>query len=93
MSMNELDIKQILHNNEVFVNEINQLMHNEGIIIDDRMEIIINLLNNYLYNKRISKKISKKIVTEILSIIKTTSIDKNEIAQILFIFTVIKKQK
>ena len=82
MTISEVDIKQILYNNDVFVNDINQLMHNEGIIMNDRMDIIINLLNNYLYNSKLSDEIPKKIATEILSILKTITIDKNEIAQI-----------
>ena len=93
MTISEVDIKQILYNNDVFVNDINQLMHNEGIIIDDRMDIIINLLNNYLYNSKISDEIPTKIASEILSILKTITIDKNEIAQILFMFYCNKKTK
>lgn len=93
MAISKLDIKQILYNNDVFVNDINQLMHNEGIIMNDRMDIIINLLNNYLYNSKIPDEIPKKIATEILSILKTITIDKNEIAQILFMFYCNKKTK
>ena len=93
MTISEVDIKQILYNNDVFVNDINQLMHNEGIIMDDRMDIIINLLNNYLYNSKIPDEIPTKIATEILSILKTITIDKNEIAQILFMFYCNKKTK
>ena len=83
----------ILFNNDVFVNEINQILHNAGIIMDNRLDIIMNIMNNHLYNKTITVDISNKIVIKILNILKLITIDRNEISQILFMFYCNKKTK
>ena len=92
-TIQKVDIKTIIKNNGIFVSEINQLLHNEGIIMDDRLDIIIDILNHCLYDNPITITISEKIITEIVTLIKSVSIDKEEIAQVLFMFYCNKKVK
>jgi len=87
------DIKMIVKNNSIFVDEINQLLHNGGIIMDDRLDIVTNIMNHCLYAKPITVDISKKLICDIISLINSISIDKDEIAQILFMFYCNKKVK
>lgn len=86
-------IDNIIKRNNLFVNEINQFLHNEGIEINNRLDIIIDVLNHCLYNKKIVLNISKNIVLQLIKYINTISIDNDEIFQILFMFYCNKKTK
>lgn len=86
-------IKNIINNNNIFVSEINQLLHNEGVIMDDRLDIVINIVNHCLYDKKIELNISKKVADEIIALVKSVSIDRAEVMQILFMFYCDKKVK
>jgi len=89
-------VESIVKINSLFVNEINQLLHNEGIEINNRLEIIMKILNHCLYNKDISslnEVISKQLISQLTTLIQSISIDKEEIFQILFMFYCDKKTK
>ena len=86
-------VKNIINNNNIFVSEINQLLHNEGVIMDDRLDIVINIVNHCLYDKKIELNISKKVADEIIALVKSVSIDRDEVMQILFMFYCDKKVK
>jgi predicted RNA methylase len=86
-------INKIIKNNNVFVTEINQLLHNEGILLDNRLEIIIDILNNSLYETEIVSEISEPLKDKISSIINSVTIDNDEIFQILFMFYCNKNNK
>lgn len=86
-------IHKIIKNNNVFVTEINQLLHNEGILQDNRLEVIIDILNNSLYETEIVSEISDALKDKISSIINSVTIDNDEIFQILFMFYCNKNNK
>jgi len=86
-------IHKIIKNNNVFVTEINQLLHNEGILLDNRLEVIIDILNNSLYKTEIVSEISAPLKDKISSIINSVTIDNDEIFQILFMFYCNKNNK
>ena len=86
-------INKIIKNNNVFVTEINQLLHNEGILLDNRLEVIIDILNNSLYETEIVSEISAPLKDKISSIINSVTIDNDEIFQILFMFYCNKNNK
>ena len=88
-----VNIAQIIRNNNIFVDEINQLLHNEGVEINNRLDIIIALLNKKVYGIETDISISKKLSQQIYSLIDSVSIDKDEIYQILFMFYCNKKTK
>ena len=92
--MNERpDVKSIIKNNTIFVGEINQLLHNEGIEINNRLDIILQYINNGLYETEIEVGLSDKTHHRILELSNSVSIDRNEIYQILFMFYCNKKTK
>ena len=43
--MDNISIKEIIRNNNSFLDNINQNLHNAGILFDERINIIIYLLN------------------------------------------------
>ena len=55
-----VNIAQIIRNNNIFVDEINQLLHNEGVEINNELDIIIALLNKKVYGIETDISISKK---------------------------------
>jgi len=70
--------------NSKFVDDINQEMHNEGINIINRYDIVINILNKTYDQDR--NTISKKLYTFINNIFDNITINKREIYQIVFMF-------
>ena len=84
---------QTIKNNSIFVNEINQLLHNEGVNKDDRLEYIMDIMNHYIYKKELKVDVPENVLEEIVSLIDSISINKNEISQILFMFYCNKKVK
>ena len=61
--------------------------------MDDRLDIVINIVNHCLYDKKIELNISKKVADEIIALVKSVSIDRDEVMQILFMFYCDKKVK
>jgi type I restriction enzyme M protein len=80
-----------IKNNDILVDNINQLLHNDGIEFNSRLEIIIQILN-YIFHKDetlILNNINKKIMDLLINV----SISKSEIYQKIFMFYGDKKTK
>ena len=73
---------EFIKNNHSFVQNINQILHNESIIRSERYNIIMSILFNNKYNKDIDIDIYNKIK----NILKNISLNKHEIFQIVFMF-------
>lgn len=86
-------IDQTIHQNNVFVGDINQLLHNHGIPMENRLEIILDAFNYCLYKTEIKTDTSRELIDQIIQIIQSITIDKDEIIQILFMFYCNKKTK
>ena len=86
-------MEKIIKNNTIFVDEINQLLHNAGINKDNRLEYIMDIMNYYIYKKELKINLDKGVLNEIIALIDSISINKNEISQILFMFYCNKKVK
>ena len=84
-NMNKTKIQKIIQtkikNNTKFLDEINQVLHNNSIDLNKRYDIIISILLN-----KETPNIKKEIVDFIRNKFDNTSIDKNEIYQIIFMF-------
>lgn len=92
-SISDIDIKKIIKANNAVVEDVNQILHNEGIEFTCRLDIIVNFLNHKYYGKKLDVNISTEIVKEILSLLDILIIDKNELFQKLFMFYCNKKTK
>lgn len=80
-----------IKNNDILVDNINQLLHNEGIEFNSRLDIIIQILNYIFYNEEsiLFNDINKKIMELLINV----SISKSEIYQKIFMFYGDKKTK
>jgi len=89
-----LDIKNIIKANNIIVEDINQLLHNEGIEFNSRLDIIVEFINNKYYGKEITvDTISNSLANEIIKKLDILVIDKNELFQKIFMFYCNKKTK
>lgn len=89
-----LDIKNIIKANNIIVEDINQLLHNEGIEFNSRLDIIVEFINNKYYGKEITPDtISNSLADEIVKKLDVLVIDKNELFQKIFMFYCNKKTK
>lgn len=89
-----LDIKNIIKDNNIIVEDINQLLHNEGIEFNSRLDIIVEFINNKYYSKEITADtISNSLASEIIKKLDVLVIDKNELFQKIFMFYCNKKTK
>ena len=89
-----LDIKNIIKANNIIVEDINQLLHNEGIEFNSRLDIIVEFINNKYYGKEIiNNVINNTLVNEIVKKFDVLVIDKNELFQKIFMFYCNKKTK
>lgn len=89
-----LDIKNIIKANNIIVEDINQLLHNEGIEFNSRLDIIVEFINNKYYSKDITADtISNTLADEISKKLDVLVIDKNELFQKIFMFYCNKKTK
>lgn len=82
--MTSKEIKQFIKYNNIIVDEINQILHNNGIIFDKRIDIILQLMD-YKFNN-VELDIKDKLKTTLIDIIKYVSISKTEIFQKIFMF-------
>ncbi len=87
------DIKNIIKANNVIIEDINQLLHNEGIEFNSRLNIIVEFINNKYYDKNITINISETLTNKIIKILDIIVIDKNELFQKIFMFYCDKKTK
>ena len=89
-----LDIKNIIKANNIIVEDINQLLHNEGIEFNSRLDIIVEFINNKYYGKEIiNNVINNTLANEIVKKLDVLVIDKNELFQKIFMFYCNKKTK
>jgi hypothetical protein len=89
-----LDIKNIIKANNIIVEDINQLLHNEGIEFNSRLDIIVEFINNKYYGKEITPDtISNSLAEDIVKKLDILVIDKNELFQKIFMFYCDKKTK
>ena len=89
-----MNIEDVIKANNIFVDNINQLLHNEGVEFNSRLQIIINHLNHCLYETKIEYTlINESTSNNILQLIHSVSINKHELFQILFMFYCNKKTK
>jgi len=75
-------VKQKIKNNTKFLDEINQYLHNKGIEIVKRYEIVTNIL----LCKHATTLTDDETIDWVNQKLSTVSIDKNEIFQIVFMF-------
>ena len=79
--------------NDEFVNDINQILHNAGIEFSKRLDIILECINYSLYKIEIKTNITQYLKDKIVNIVKSITINKNEVFQILFMFYCNKNSK
>ena len=48
-----MKVEDVIKSNNIFVDNINQLLHNEGVEFNSRLQIIISHLNHCLYETKI----------------------------------------
>lgn len=90
----DLNIKNIIKANNIIVEDINQLLHNEGIEFNSRLDIIVDFINSKYYGKDIATStISDTVADEIVKKLDILVIDKNELFQKIFMFYCNKKTK
>ena len=75
-------VKQKIKNNTKFLDEINQYLHNKGIEIVERYEIVTNIL----LCKDATTLTDDETIDWVNQKLSTVSIDRNEIFQIVFMF-------
>lgn len=75
-----MDVQKVITTNAKFLDDINQFLHNAGIIFENRIDIILELLNG-------SFKITPEAVQQpLLDILHTVSLSKEELFQKVFMF-------
>jgi|TARA_R110002074_G_scaffold154287_1_gene309762 type I restriction enzyme M protein len=75
-------IQEKIKNNTKFLDEINQYLHNKGVELVKRYDIIIGIL----LKKETTNVTSDEIIEWVKAKLSTVSIEKNEIYQIIFMF-------
>ena len=79
-------VQKIVKKNDAIVNEINQLLHNEGIEFSQRLEIIIGLINIKFNNAKLMLSIDNVLISKINDILEIIITDKQELIQKIFMF-------
>ena len=87
------EIKKIIKSNNIFVTEINQILHNSGVEFNSRLDIIVTLIYNKYYGKDIKVNISDNVVDTIMDLFDVLVIDTDELFQKIFMFYCNKKTK
>jgi len=87
-------IEIMVKNNDIFVDKLNQILHNHGIEFNARLNMILELIQ-YKFNQTPVTLIdnSSQTYKDVLSIIENVSINKSEIFQKIFMFYGNKKSK
>lgn len=79
------DIKKIINNNSKFLDDINQILHNGGVLFEKRIDIILQLLhskfsgNTFLHD-------NPDVQTQLIDIINNITVSKEELFQKVFMF-------
>jgi len=79
------DIKKIVNNNSKFLDDINQILHNGGIIFEKRINIIIELLHSK-FNSTNFVHDNHDIHIQLIDIINNITVSKEELFQKVFMF-------
>jgi hypothetical protein len=77
-----MEIDKLLNLNNTFIDKINQILHNKGILFEKRLDYVMNIFNN-----------QENLNNEIVDIFKSLTIHKNEIYQIMFMYFCNKSTK
>lgn len=80
------EISNLVKKNNLVVTELNQLLHNEGIEFNERLDIIIDIINSNYYQKSFQSSTTTNLKEKLSEYICSLSIDKNEIFQKIFMF-------
>ncbi len=87
------EIQELIKRNNIIVEDINQLLHNEGIEFNRRLKIVINLINYKFNNKKITDDLSDTLKDSLIKILNEIYIEKNELFQKVFMFYCDKSSK
>lgn len=79
-------IQQLIKKSNCLVDDINQLLHNEGIEFTRRLEIVTSFINYKFNGLEPSCGINKSLEGKICDILKTTILDRHELIQKVFMF-------
>lgn len=80
------NIQEIIKKNNCIVEDINQILHNEGIEINERLNIVVKLIDYKFNNIEINDEINNNLKIKLLNIIDNNILDKNELFQKVFMF-------
>jgi hypothetical protein len=80
-----IDIKKIINTNSKFLDDINQILHNGGILFDKRIDIILQLLHSKFDGKPFTLQ-NTLLQTQLTDIIQNITISKQELFQKVFMF-------
>lgn len=74
--------------NETFINDLNQILHNSGIIFEKRIDIIVSLIKYKFNNDESinSINLNEKLLNKLILLITKISISKREIFQKIFMY-------
>jgi type I restriction enzyme M protein len=79
------DIKKIINNNTKFLDDINQILHNGGVLFEKRIDIILQLLHSKFNNTPFIYD-NVDIQTSLTDIINNITVSKEELFQKVFMF-------
>jgi type I restriction enzyme M protein len=79
------DIKKIINNNSKFLDDINQILHNGGVLFEKRIDIILQLLHSK-FNGNPFLHDNPDIKTQLTDIIDNITVSKEELFQKVFMF-------
>jgi type I restriction enzyme M protein len=87
----KINIDEIIKNNETLLDDINQMLHNEGVVFDKRIDIITAILNQKIngvnsVNGVNDVNIDEKIATYIKNKFSKNILSNEEIIQKIFMF-------
>ena len=79
------DITKIINNNSKFLDDINQILHNGGILFEKRIDIILQLLHSKFNNTPFVHN-NPDVQTQLIDIINNITVSKEELFQKVFMF-------
>lgn len=83
----KINIDEIIKNSETLLDDINQMLHNEGVVFDKRIDIITSILNQKINSDNLnSLDIDEKIAIYIKDKFSKNILSNEEIIQKIFMF-------
>jgi len=79
------DITKIINNNYKFLDDINQILHNGGILFEKRIDVILQLLHSK-FNSTPFLHDNPDVQTQLIDIINNITVSKEELFQKVFMF-------